>query len=80
MYRSDLPGANLFCYESASADQRELCESICYFLDFEEFSEWFLQQDKGLRGDVARRTRKLEEAMSDPMLNLPDGWLEKVLG
>ena len=49
-------------------------------VDFDEFSHWFLQQDKGLRGDVARRTRKLEEAMADPFLNLPDGWLEKVLG
>lgn len=49
-------------------------------VDFEEFKEWFLQQDQGLRGDVARRTRKLEEAMSDPMLRLPEGWLEKVLG
>ncbi len=49
-------------------------------VDFDEFSHWFLQQDQGLRGDVARRTRKLEEAMADPFLNLPDGWLEKVLG
>ena len=49
-------------------------------VDFEEFSAWFLQQDIGLRGDVAQRTRKLEEAMSDPMLNLPEGWLEKILG
>lgn len=49
-------------------------------VDFEEFKEWFMQQDQGLRGDVARRTRKLEAAMSDPMLRLPEGWLEKVLG
>jgi hypothetical protein len=49
-------------------------------VDFDEFSAWFLQQDMGLRGDVARRTRTLEAAMADPMLNLPEGWLEKVLG
>lgn len=49
-------------------------------VDFAEFSSWFLQQDKGLRADVAQRTQKLEEAMSDPMLKLPPGWLEKVLG
>ena len=33
----------------------------------------------GLRADVAKRTRKLEAAMSDDMLQLPEGWLEKVL-
>ena len=43
-------------------------------------SAWFLQQDMGLRADVAKRTRKLEAAMSDDMLQLPEGWLEKVLG
>ena len=34
----------------------------------------------GLWADVAKRTRKLEAAMPDDMLQLPEGWLEKVLG